>query len=198
MATLQKAPIEQLRPTQLTVGKLEVEAKKKALCAMGHQDLDKFLQDHPMPVVIGPEKALYITDHHHLACAALESKVLNGYFTVEANLSKLDLQEFWPEMDKRLWVHPLDEHGVRHNYVSIPRHLAGLVDDVYRSLAGYVRDAGGYEKTRTAFAEFIWADYFRRTVPIEDVQNDFHAAVHAAKHLARSPLAKGIPGFIDK
>ena len=151
-----------------------------------------------MPVVVGPEKALYITDHHHLARAALEVKVASGWFLVEDDLSKLDLPDFWQAMDERLWVHPLDENGVRHHYSSIPRHLKDLVDDVYRSLAGFVRDAGGYEKTRTAFAEFIWADYFRRNVAIEDVRANFHDAVKAARRLAHSPHAKGIPGFIGK
>ena len=70
-----------------------------------------------------------------------------------------------------------------------------LVDDVYRSLAGFVRDAGGYEKTHTAFAEFIWADFFRRNIAIEDVSADFQAAVKQGLRLARSPLAKRIPGF---
>jgi hypothetical protein len=198
MPTLQTAIIDHLRPTQLTIGKIEVEEKRKKLAALTAKDQEKFLQDHPMPVVVGPEQALYITDHHHLARAALEAKVTTGCFVVEADLSKLSLEDFWVDMDKNLWVHPLDENGVRRRYASIPRHLKDLVDDVYRSLAGYVRDAGGYEKTKTAFAEFIWADYFRRNVAIEDVRANFGDAVKAARRLARSPHAKGIPGFIDK
>jgi hypothetical protein len=196
MSKPQTAHIAQLRPTQLTIGKIEVEEKKQKLAGMRPKEQEKFLQDHPMPAVIGPDKALYITDHHHLARAALEANVSSGCFIVEADLSKLKLPDFWLEMDKRLWVHPLDENGVRHHYSSIPYHLMDLVDDVYRSLAGYVREAGGYEKTPTAFAEFIWADYFRRNVAIEDVRADFHAAVKAAKQLARSTHAKGIPGYI--
>jgi hypothetical protein len=67
--------------------------------------------------------------------------------------------DFWTEMDRNLCVHPLDENGVRQNYSAIPQRLQDLVDDVYRSLAGYARNAGGFDKTPTAFAEFIWADY---------------------------------------
>ncbi len=199
MSKHQTAVIAQLRPTQLTIGKIEVEEKKQRLAAMKPKEQEKFLQAHPMPAVIGPDKALYITDHHHLARAALEANVQTGCFMVEADLSKLKApQDFWLEMDKRLWAHPLDENGVRHHYSSIPYHLMDLVDDVYRSLAGYVRDAGGYEKTPTAFAEFIWADYFRRNVAIEDVRANFHEAVKAAKKLARSSHAKGIPGYIGR
>ena len=98
-------------------------------------------------------------------------------------------------MDKNKWVHPLDESGVRHGYALIPKHVEKLVDDVYRSLAGYVRNAGGYDKTPTAFAEFVWADFFRRSLAIEDVQADFAAAVKAALPLATSESAKGMPGY---
>ena len=101
----------------------------------------------------------------------------------------------WLEMDRRLWVHPLDQNGVRHRYGAIPHHLDKLVDDIYRSLAGYVRDAGGYAKTPTAFAEFVWADFFRRALAIEDVAADFETAVTRATALARSPAAQAMPGF---
>jgi hypothetical protein len=148
-----------------------------------------------MPAVIGPGQKLYITDHHHLARAALDSGVKSAYLEVEADLSSHNTDEFWAKMDENSWVHPLDQNGVRHRYVSIPDHLSQLTDDVYRSLAGFVRDGGGYEKTRTAFAEFIWADFFRRNISIEDVTADFQKAVHQAQRLCRSPIAKGIPGF---
>jgi hypothetical protein len=92
----------------------------------------------------------------------------------------------------------LDENGVRHYYSTIPDHLSKLEDDVYRSLAGYIRDAGGFDKTPTAFAEFIWADFFRRNVPIETVRSDFQTAVQAGLSLSHSKWAKNIPGFNGK
>ncbi|HMK85061.1 MAG TPA: ParB-like protein [Steroidobacteraceae bacterium] len=192
---IQRAAINSLGPTQLTVGMLEVEDKRKRLLARSPKDIDEFLQAHPVPAVIGPAKKLYITDHHHLARAALEAKIDQVYLEIEADLSTLALADFWSEMDKQCWVHPLDQNGVRHRYEFIPGHLDKLVDDVYRSLAGFVRDAGGYDKTPTAFAEFIWADFFRRHIAIEDVIADFQAAVHRGRDLARSSLAKRIPGY---
>ena len=59
-------------------------------------------------------------------------------------------------------------------------HLEGLRDDPYRSLAGYVRNAGGFEKTPTAFAEFLWADFFRPRVEIGSTRADFEVAVKKA------------------
>jgi hypothetical protein len=195
MAKFKRAKIKDLRPTQLTVGMLEVEVKRKRLTAMSAAVREAFLEAHPMPAVLGPGGELYITDHHHLARAALEAKIKEACFEVIADFSSLGTEKFWRAMDKRSWVHPLDEHGVRHSYGFIPSRLDELADDVYRSLAGFVRDAGGFKKVDAAFVEFIWADYFRRNIAIEDVQKDFKAAVRRARHLAKSPHAKRIPGY---
>jgi hypothetical protein len=195
MSNLQRASVKALCPTQLTIGFREVEVKRKRLAALAPKDQAAYLEAHPMPVIIGPGKKLYITDHHHLGRAALDAGIEQAYFDVEDDLSSLGMGKFWVEMDKQSWVHPLDQHGVRHRYESIPGSLDKLVDDVYRSIAGFVRDAGGYDKTHTAFAEFIWADFFRRNIAIEDVTEDFSDAVKQGMKLARSPLAKRIPGF---
>ena len=70
-----------------------------------------------------------------------------------------------------------------------------MTDDIYRSLAGFVRDAGGFDKTDAAFVEFVWADFFRRNIAIEEVKADFRKAVRQGKRLALSSHAKRIPGF---
>jgi hypothetical protein len=190
-----RASIKALCPTQLTVGLIEVEVKRRRLEALSPVDRESFLEAHPMPVVIGPAGKLYITDHHHLARAAFDARVKEACFQIEADYSSLRPDKFWHAMNKQSWVHPLDQNGVRHRYEHIPGDVSKLVDDVYRSLAGFVRDAGGFMKTTAAFAEFIWADYFRRNIAIEDVRADFGAAVRHAKRLAKSPFAKRIPGY---
>lgn len=198
MPKIQEATLKELHPTQLTIGRIVVQDKKKHLAAMSPGEQRSYMKDHPMPAVLGPQGRLYITDHHHLGRAALEAGVTSGFFLVEADLSKCSMETFWKEMNESQWVHPLDENGVRHFYSTIPDHLGKLVDDVYRSLAGYVRDGHGYDKTPTAFAEFIWADFFRRNIPIETVRDDFATAVRAGIALAQSKWAKHIPGYNAK
>lgn len=198
MSKVQEAALQGLHPTQLTVGMIVVQDKRKHLAAMRPADRQDFMKEHPMPAVVGPQGRLYITDHHHLGRAALEAGVPTGFFLVEADLSKCTLEAFWKEMNENLWVHPLDDNGVRHCYSTIPDSLGKLVDDLYRSLAGYVRDADGFDKTPTAFAEFIWADFFRRNIAIETVRSDFQTAVQAGISLAHSKWAKNIPGYNRK
>ena len=192
---VQEAALQGMHPTQLTIGMIVVQDKRKHLAGMKAADRQDFMREHPMPAVVGPEGKLYITDHHHLARAAFDLKIDSACFEVDEDFSALGQDKFWVEMDKQSWVHPLDHNGVRHRYEFIPKTLDKLVDDVYRSVAGFVRDAGGYDKTHTAFAEFIWADFFRRNIPIEDVVENFQAAVKLGQTLARSPDAKRIPGY---
>ena len=93
MSKLKRAPIKSLFPTQLTVGMLEVEVKRSRLRSSRPSEREAFLEAHPMPVVIGPEDRLYITDHHHLARAALEARVKTACFSVEADFSSMSSEK---------------------------------------------------------------------------------------------------------
>ncbi|HET6439633.1 MAG TPA: ParB-like protein [Anaeromyxobacter sp.] len=198
MPRAKETPIRALHPTQLTVGMAEVKEKRDHLAGLGAPERKRFMEEHPIPAVVGPGGKLFLTDHHHLGRAALEAGVEAGYVEVAADLSKLAGDAFWREMDERAWVHPLDQNGVRHRYDRIPQRLEQLVDDVYRSLAGFVRASGGYEKTPSPFAEFEWADFFRRLIPIEEVEADLGAAVKVAVRHARSERARRMPGYAGK
>jgi hypothetical protein len=195
MAKITATTPESLSPTQITVGMIEVRDKQKQLAALRSAEREEFLRAHPLPAVVGPGGKLFITDHHHLGRAALEAGVGRLFCEIEADFSSRELPAFWKEMEENSWVHPLDECGVRHIYSRLPARLAQMIDDVYRSLAAYVRNAGGYDKTGKAFAEFIWADFFRRNVAVEIVTGDFAAAVRSALPLAKSHRAKSLPGF---
>jgi hypothetical protein len=174
----------------------EVDDKRKALAAMKHHERREFLEAHPIPAVWGPDEKLYITDHHHLARAAYAESIETGFFWVEADYSNDTPEKFWSQMQAARWAHPVDERGVVQPCNEIPRHVEKLRDDAYRSLAGYVRNAGGYEKTPTAFAEFLWADFFRARIKIGPTRHEFDQAVKQALILARSDTAKALPGYL--
>jgi hypothetical protein len=196
LSKLRECKLAELHPTQITVGMIEVHDKQKHLEQLGHHERRDFLSTHPIPAVLGPGAVLYITDHHHLARALWEARIDSGFFLVEADFSALHAQAFWVEMDTRRWVHPIDAEGRRHGVDALPERVKGLADDPYRSLAAYVRNAGGYVKTGTAFAEFLWADFFRRRVQIGPGRKGFEAAVQKALALAHDPAARELPGFL--
>jgi hypothetical protein len=195
MATLIRLELQQIHPTQVTAGMLEVEEKRKHFAALSADDLKRALKAAPIPVVVGRDDAHYAIDHHHLARALSDAEIEQAYVEVVADLSKLKGDAFWIEMAARQWVHPYDEHGVLHGVAAIPKQVSGLIDDPFRSLAAFVRNAGGYTKTAAPFAEFQWADFFRTRVRLWTTPSQFNAAVQQAIHLAASPDALILPGF---
>ncbi len=92
--TLKPVNIVELRPTQITVGMREVEAKRKRWREKGAKKEVKFLEDHMIPVILGPKKRHYIIDHHHLARALHEEGRKDVLVTVVADLSKIDKECF--------------------------------------------------------------------------------------------------------
>jgi len=198
VAKLHEVEIHRLRPTQITVGLIEVADKRSMLEALKKHAQRDFLEEHPIPAVWGPDGKLYITDHHHLGRAASEASIDSGFFLVEDDFSKLPIAQFWPKMSAARWAHPIDEHGRRRPFTEIPDHLEQLRDDPYRSLACFVRNGGGFDKTPTAYAEFLWADFFRSRVVIGPTRADFDSAVNKALALAGSDAAASLPGYKGK
>ena len=191
-----KCRIDELHPTQLAVGMEEVREKEHKFKKMDGNELEKYEKENPEPVVAGPGGTLYIIDHHHLALALSEIGVNKTYCTEEADYSSLGTSAFWAKMDEKKWVYAYDEYGVGPRpYSQIPSNVTGLKDDPYRSLAGAVRSAGGYDKTDKPFAEFKWADFFRNQFSRKDLNNDFDGCVKKAVKLAHSSAASDLPGY---
>ena len=69
---LKPVPIDELHPTQITVGMEEVRAKRKEWRAKGDDRAGAFLGRHLIPVVLGPKSRSYVIDHHHLARALFD------------------------------------------------------------------------------------------------------------------------------
>lgn len=187
--------IQDLRPTQMSVGMREVEAKRRRWADMGGKKRARFLGRHMMPVLRGPKDRLYIIDHHHLSRALYEEGVTEVLVTAVADLRGLGTDEFWTFVDNRGWLHPFDKKGRRRPVEDLPSSVAGLEDDPYRSLAGELRRMGGFAKDTTPFSEFLWADFLRRRIKTQLVQKDFRRALEKAMDLGRSQDANHLPGW---
>jgi hypothetical protein len=187
--------IDDLRPTQMTVGYREVARKRREWREMAGQDGGDYLGRHMIPAVRGPKDRLWIIDNHHLARALHEEGVEDVLVRIMADLSKLQDRLFATFMDNRNWLHPFDADGHRRELTHLPKHVSKLADDPYRSLAGELRRAGGYAKDETPYSEFLWADYLRRHVKRDKVEKHFESAVEQALEMAHSPRASYLPGW---
>ena len=190
-----EAELKSLRPTQMTVGYSEVLLKRQEWRALDKAKQSKFLAEHLLPAVVGPKGKHYIVDHHHLARALAEERVEKAHLHVWADLSALAKDEFWLVMDHRQWVHSYDATGRRKPFSKIPKSLGLLIDDPYRSLAAAARMAGGFPKDRTPFAEFLWADFFRRRVPASQLRSNPDSALSAAMQVVHDKSAMHLPGW---
>ncbi len=187
--------IADLRPTQITVGMREVDEKRRRWREKKAEKGAEFLGEHMIPVILGPKRRPYVSDHHHL-CRALHEEGVEDILTyVIADLSKLEADSFWFFLDNRSWIYPFDEKGNRRAYDAIPKSIDKMIDDPYRSIAGELRRLGGYAKDTTPFSEFLWADFLRRRVKRKLIDADFTAATGEALRLAKSLEANYLPGW---
>jgi hypothetical protein len=100
-------------------------------------------------------------------------------------------------MTDEKWVYPYDQFGQGpHHPRDLPETVRGLADDPFRSVAGAVRDAGGYQKTGAPFSEFLWANFFRERLKNHPTFHDFDAAVKEAIALAKTEAARHLPGWL--
>jgi hypothetical protein len=187
--------ITQLRPTQMTVGFREVAEKRREWRERSAKKDGKYLGQHLVPTVLGPKRRHYLVDHHHLALALHQEGQDEVLVTVLADLGALAPAQFWTYLDNRAWCHPYDAAGKRRDFDDIPKKLAGLADDPYRSLAGELRRAGGFAKDTTPFAEFLWADFLRPRVKAKQIEGRFSTALEKALAFAKSEDASYLPGW---
>lgn len=192
---LKPVKIAELRPTQITVGFLEVADKRREWRKRAQKDGSEFLGHHMVPVVLGPKGRPYLVDHHHLVLALHEEGVVHVLTSIVFDLAHLGKDEFWSVMDHRHWMYPFDAQGRRQSYRALPKTVSGLVDDPYRSLAGKLRAAGGYAKDSTPYSEFMWANFLRSRIDAKLVEEDINKALHHALDLARGKSASFLPGW---
>jgi len=190
------ARIEDLRPTQITVGFREVAQKRLRLRARIRKAGEGRAPKLVAPVVLAPDGALYLIDRHHLACAMKWEGVERIQIRLVADLSTFAPQDLWSALEARRWCRPYDADGRRRPFVEIPRTLDALLNDPFRSLASALRRSGGFTKRSTPFSEFAWADFLRTRIPSHTVAMDFEGALGHAMILAGTPAAQQLPGWL--
>ena len=189
------AKLAKMRPTRMTTGLIEVETKRRDWRGVSEDERIAYLIHNAFPAVRGPEDRIFIVDHHHLGRALIEEGVSEGYVAILNDFSRLEQDDFWIVMDHHQWAHAYDAEGRRHPFSEIPKKLTKLVDDQYRSLAAEVRRRGGFAKETVPYAEFLWADFFRRRINGKSLDGDFQAAVDQAIGMSHDPEAEHLPGW---
>lgn len=191
----QSVEISTLRPTQMSVGLREVEERIVLWQEASLAERTKMREEHVVPCIRGPNHVRYIVDHHHFVLmlsrvgeTAVDVRVLEDFSDVEA-------EEFWQVAEFYGFAHPFDPRGLRRAPQDIPTSLESLEDDPYRGLSWSVRRRGGFDKDPRPFAEFMWADFYRRRIAAVVLASDFPGSLAKALELARSTKASHLPGY---
>jgi hypothetical protein len=191
----QHYPLRALRPTQMTFGMREVESRGLTWRNASGKERKALLEGHIAPAVLGPDQAVFLIDHHHFALSLLREGEVAMLARCEHDFSHLQSDEFWMVMEFYGFAHPFDANGVRQPFSAMPEMLVDGTDDVFRSLVWAVRQVNGITKATIPYAEFIWADFFRRRLSLQSVNEGFDKATRLAKELAVSSQASHLPGF---
>jgi hypothetical protein len=187
--------LDQLRPTQITVGMRRVHDTAEALKAMSENERSDYLLTHPVPVIIGPHMQFFAVTRHHLALALELLEIDKMHYVIIGELSEYEGDVFWTLMQQKEWLHPYGKDGQPQPFQNIPLHMRELMDDPYLSLTACIGDAGGFRKSKDFSSEFLWADYLRSRLPSELVNHAFERAVEQGMKLAQHIDAVALPGF---
>lgn len=188
---------EDLSPTQAAFGEATAACKQQELHELATSKggkLKSYLMDHVAPAVLGPSGYVYITDHHHLAHALLQTflpystpKPHRAMFVcITEDFSDLALGAFWDKMKKEELVLLQDERGENITVDELPSSVKYLRDDPYRTLSEDARDSFAFVKCGThsidkrfpqcsggvvarPFIEFRWANWYRTQFPAENI-----------------------------
>lgn len=192
-----KYPILDLMPTQAWVGKRLIDDKQEKLEYMEDDELKEYLKENPVPVILAPNGKYYMIDHHHLAEAARRVGRKKIYIELRHDWSSMkSMDAFWERMKEKNYVFLFDEDGKPIKVKDLAKSVARMRDNPYRSLAYYVRETGGYRKTKEPFPEMRYAILLKQNVKIEKGPYGFQKVIAEGYTLARSPKAKDLPGYI--
>ena len=178
---------------------LEVDEKIEIVRGYKKKQLQDYIDDNPVPVVVGHDENLYVVDHHHflVVCYHVGVQKVRVKMVKDVSKSKMSYVAFWKWMFRTRNAYPYCQFGEGpREALYLPRDIRGLADDPYRSLAWFVRKAGGFENSDRNFAEFTWANFFRRRKLLDTFgPAGMSKALVKAVALAQSPAAKLLPGF---
>jgi hypothetical protein len=197
-ADLKVVPIEDLRPTQMTLGWDGVAKKRTVWSGLAADELRSATEELFLPAVLGPGSKFYLLDGHHTALALIQEGHQHIKIGVVKDLSALAPYDFWVFLDHQSWLHCYDAEGRRRSFEDIPDRFENMLDDPYRTLAGQLHAAGGFAKAGTPFEEFLWANHLRTRISATILKNSPDDAINTAVELAHSKDSNYLPGWCGK
>lgn len=146
----------------------EIRCKTARYASMSSSDLQSYWGSHIIPAVVGPDTALFLTDHHHSALGLIladRSDPTDRLVIINITnnfASSSPLSDFWTKMLSLSLAWLYDDKNAEPMHPNlIPTDLRRLVNDPYRSLVWGVRNNGGYGAVDLPFQDFQYGQFLR-------------------------------------
>lgn len=202
---IQKSPalsaLEEIHPTQFDYGLPRIKFLKNKFKEMDQEQLQAYLDQKPIPYVLGPDQRKYIIDHHHLSLALHEHLAQNPRdelvvsFKQVEDYSRLTRSQFWQKMQQNKYVYA-KRKGVSLGVETLPSHISELKKDFYRGMAWVLIKADIIEKSPQPFAEFLWADQMRAHSRLDQTKWNLESIVEVFESMKSSPEKfEHLPGY---
>ncbi|MCT0200261.1 chromosome partitioning protein ParB [Synechococcus sp. CS-1325] len=190
-------PLSCLQPTQLCLGLAEVEARTCDFRLESPQSLRRYLRNRPVPIAVSSAGEHWMIDRHHRLRALLDVAPQTTVFcSVVLELEGASQSYCLEELNRRGWLYLIDRDGQGpYPPERLPRHLAELQDDPYRSLVWKLKQEGLIRpQPSVPFLEFHWGAWLRRQPLPPFSSRNLEPALQEARMLVRSRRGGGIPG----
>ena len=196
-----KINISELHPTQLCVGFAEVESRKKEFKLMPENEIIKYLQSKPIPLIMNKKNTSWMLDRHHRLKALIEISnniycfgYLYEYINSNSDSETLDI------LFKKSLLHLYDERGNGPlTTSSLPNSLHALKDDPFRSLVWLLKQEGLISsRPKIPFNEFQWSRWLRKRPLPPFCSSNLNPALKSARKYVLSNGASHLPGWIGK
>lgn len=215
-----------IRVTQGFYGGPRVRYLRKKFSQMDSTEVNDYLAERPVPCIEGPGATLYIFDRHHTlySLAIMEGGFSSHELLIPFNLysfetyltqmgkkptsmlDPIDLKEmteseFISLLNKSHLAYLKDLEGNKLDSNDFRKSLLELEESFYRGLAWIIRKAGGFQKTKIPFAEFLWADFLRENLRQKNLAEEYSSklielAVELALNIEFTKKAS-LPGRLE-
>lgn len=202
--------VRELRPTQFDYGLPRVRYLQKKLAAMSFEEVQHYLDQHPIPVVIGPNGDYFMVDRHHTLRALAESQeVLIENFSSKANelvlklvvledKSNLNEGEFYRQMLEESLLYPYRKSNLM-DVEHLPKQVLDLQKDYFRGLVWLLKKAQVIDENKIPFSDFIWASKLREIKHTDEtVWTKNQVRSHLENFFDNYEKFRDLPGYKDE
>lgn len=201
------AGVTDLKPTQFDYGLPRVKYLTEKFQEMEFNEVQEYLDQHPIPVVLGFNSDYYLVDRHNTLRALAQSQdSFSENFGSKANelelrlvivddKSSLSEEDFYNQMLEDSLLYPYRK-GKSLSHAELPKQVLDLKKDYFRGIAWLLKKAEVIGANDIPFSDFMWANKMREITEIEGtIWSEDEVRKHLKSFISNHDEFSQLPGF---